>query len=88
MSRKSIILCILALAVMFIGIGVAVLFLYSDVEFPEASKKSHVAADDRHVILSAVPSDAVLAATFADFRSVAPSLIARVFLSISETALM
>lgn len=75
MSRKSIILCILALAVMFIGIGVAVLFLYSDVEFPEASKKSHVAADDRHVILSAVPSDAVLAATFADFRSVAPSLI-------------
>ena len=76
MSRKSIILCVLALAVMFVGIGVAVLYLYSDVESPKASKKSHVAADNRHMVLSAVPSDAVLAAVFADFRTVAPSLVA------------
>ena len=75
MSRKSIILCLIALAVMFVGIGVAVMTLYSDVESPKASKKSHVAADDRHMALSAVPSDAVLVASFADSRSVAPSLI-------------
>lgn len=75
MSRKSIILCLVALAVMFVGISVAVLYLYSDVESPKASKKSHVAADDRHMVLSAVPSDAVLAASFEDFRTAAPSLI-------------
>ena len=75
MSRKSIILCLVALAVMFVGIGVAVLLLYSDVDSPKGSEKSHVAADDRHMVLSAVPSDAVLAATFADFRTVAPVLI-------------
>lgn len=75
MSRKSIILCLIALAVMFVGIGVAVMTLYSDVESPKASKKSHVAADDRHMVLSAVPSDAVLVASFADHRSVAPALI-------------
>ena len=75
MSRKSIILGLVALAVMFVGISVAVLYLYSDVESPKASKKSHVAADDRHMVLSAVPSDAVLAASFEDFRAAAPSLI-------------
>ena len=75
MSRKSIILCLIALGVMFVGIGVAVMTLYSDVDSPKGSKKSHVAADDRHMVISAVPSDAVMVATFADFRSVAPALI-------------
>ena len=61
---------------MFVGIGVAVLFLYSDVESPKGSKKSHVAADDRHMVLTAVPSDAVLAACFSDAEEPAVQLIA------------
>lgn len=75
MSRKSIILCLIALAVMFAGIGVAVLLLYADVDSPRSSNKSHMAADDRHMVLSAVPSDAVLTACFSDHREVASSLI-------------
>ena len=68
MSRKSIILSLLALAVMFVGIGVAVLFLYSDVDMPSLQKKTRVTDDGRHALLSAVPSDAVLAAYFSDMH--------------------
>lgn len=75
MSRKSIILSLLALAVMFVGIGVAVLFLYSDVDMPSLQKKTRVTDDGRHALLSAVPSDAVLAAYFSDMRSAAPDMI-------------
>ena len=78
MSRRSIILCFIALAVMFIGIGVAVLYLYSDVDLPKGTDKSHVAADDRCMVLSAVPSDAVLAAVFADCRSAAPDILGEI----------
>ena len=75
MSKKSIILCFIALAVMFVGIGVAVLYLYSDVDSPKGSTKHHVADDDRYMVLSAVPSDAVLAAFFSDHRTVVPAFI-------------
>ena len=75
MSRKSIILSLIAVAVMLVGIGVAVLFLYSDVEMPSGSRKSHVADDERHALLSAVPSDAVLASCLSDVRKAAPEII-------------
>ena len=61
---------------MIVGIGVAVLYLYSDVEPSHNKNNSQMAADDRHLVLSAVPSDAVLAACFSDARTVAPQLIA------------
>ena len=56
MSRKSIIISLTVLAVMFIGIGVAVLYLYSGMDMPSRPEKSHVADNDRHMLLSAVPS--------------------------------
>lgn len=75
MSRKSIIISLTVLAVMFIGIGVAVLYLYSGMDMPSRPEKSHVADNDRHMLLSAVPSDAVLAACFSDARTAAPEMI-------------
>lgn len=75
MSRRSIIISLIALAVMSLGIGIAVLCLYSDVELPRSVKKSHAAADDRGVVFSAVPSDAIFAACFSDAEKVAPQLI-------------
>ncbi len=76
MSRKSIILSLIALAVMLLGVGVAVLYLYSDMELPVHAGKSQVEDDSRHVVLSAVPSDASLVACFKDARKVAPGLVA------------
>lgn len=75
MSRKSIIISLITLAVMIVGIGVAVLYLYADVEPSNNRKNSQMTADDRHLVLSAVPSDAVLAACFSDARNVAPQII-------------
>ena len=75
MSRKSIIISLTVLAVMFIGIGVAVLYLYSGMDMSSGPEKSHVAYNDRHMLLSAVPSDAVLAACFSDARTAAPEMI-------------
>lgn len=57
MSRKALILCIAALTVMMIAVGVAVAFLYSGVESP--GKSDAVGSESRFVLLSAVPSDAV-----------------------------
>ena len=76
MSRKSIIISLIALAVMIVGIGVAVLYLYADVEPLHKKKNSQMTDGDRHLVLSAVPSDAVLAACFSDARTVAPQIIA------------
>lgn len=75
MSRKSIILSLVALALMLLGIGVAVLLLYSDVDHQAGAKNTHVTEDDRHVLLSAIPSDAVLVSWFSDARKSAPDMI-------------
>ena len=66
MSRKSLILCLSVLAVMVVGTGIAVGFLYSGVDSGKADKSSKVASQDRYKLLAAVPSDAVLVACFSD----------------------
>ena len=64
MSRKSLILCLVALAVMILGIGLAVAFLYSETGGTGVQKKVRVADSDRSLALCAVPSDAVLVAAY------------------------
>jgi len=66
MSRKSLILCLSVLAVLVVGTGLAVAFLYSGVESAKPAKASKVASQDRYKLLAAVPSDAVLVACFSD----------------------
>lgn len=64
MSRKSLILCLVALAVLVAGTGLAVAFLYSGMEDDGKGKTSQVADEDRYLLFPAVPSDAVLVASF------------------------
>ena len=67
MSRRSLILCLSLLAVMVLGIGLAVAFLYSGVDSGKSEKTtSKVAEQGRYLLLSAVPSDAVLVGCFSD----------------------
>lgn len=67
MNRKTLILCLSALAVMVLGLGVAVAFLYSETgsERPASSK---VADESRYLLLPAVPSDAVAVFCFSDME--------------------
>lgn len=66
MDRKTIILCLAVLAVLVLGTGVAVAFLYSGSEKETEIAGSKVADEDRYLLLSAVPSDAVAAACFSN----------------------
>ena len=67
MSRNSIILCLSVLAFLVVGTGIAVAFLYKDVDSVKDSRKTVKVVDqDRYNLLSAVPSDAVLVACFSD----------------------
>ncbi len=67
MSRNSIILCLSVLAFLVVGTGIAVAFLYKDVDSGKDSRKTAKVVDqDRYNLLSAVPSDAVLVACFSD----------------------
>ena len=65
MSRKSLILCLTALAVLILGTGVAVAFLYSGLDSDKRKTSSQVSDQGRYMLLSAVPSDAVLVSCFA-----------------------
>ena len=64
MNRNTIILCLSALAAMVLGIGVAIAFLYSGTGKSDRDRKVKVADSDRCLTLCAVPSDAVLVATY------------------------
>lgn len=64
MSRKSLILCLSALVVMVLGIGIAVAFLYSGTDSVETERKTRVADSERCLVLGAVPADAVLVMTY------------------------
>lgn len=64
MSRKSLILCLAVLAVLVLGTGIAVVFLYSGTGAHNSKKTEQVADTDRYLLMSVVPSDAVLAASF------------------------
>ena len=66
MNRNTIILCLSALAAMIIGIGVAVAFLYSGTGNSDKERKVKVADSDRCLTLCAVPSDAVLVASYSE----------------------
>ncbi len=61
MSRKTLIICLAAMAAMILGIGIAVAVLYSGTGGGEA--KGNVVPDqERFILLPAVPSDAVFVA--------------------------
>ena len=66
MSRKSLIICLSILAFLIVGTGVAVAFLYKDVDTGKSKKTAKVAEQDRYGLLAAVPSDAVLVACLSD----------------------
>lgn len=69
MSRKSLILCLAVLAVMVLGTGVAVAFLYSGTDGGNKDKTEQVASQDRYLLLPAVPSDAILVGCFSEAGS-------------------
>lgn len=66
MSRKSLILCLAVLAVMALGTGVAVAFLYSGTGGGKKGKTEQVASQERYLLLPAVPSDAILIGCFSE----------------------
>ena len=68
MSRKSIIICLAVLAVMIVGVGVAVAMLYSDVDSPQTRKGNFVPDQERYMLLPAVPADAALVACLSDLE--------------------
>ncbi len=65
MNRKSLIICLAALAAMILGIGVAVAFLYSGTGSGKA-KGNAVPDQERYLLLPAVPADAVFVACMSD----------------------
>ena len=64
MDRKTLIICLAVLAVLILGTGVAVAFLYSGNTDDKTKTGGKVADEDRYLLLSAVPSDAVAVACF------------------------
>lgn len=64
MSRKSLILCLSVLAAMIVGIGIAVAFLYSGTSAADGHNTPQTVDGDCCLLLGAVPSDAVLVASF------------------------
>lgn len=62
MSRKSLIICLSVLAVMLLGIGVAIAILYSGTD----DEGNAVPDQDRYLLLPAIPADAVLAGCFSN----------------------
>lgn len=66
MNRQTLILCLSVLSVMILGVGVAVALLYSGTGQTDKGKRMKVADSDRCPALCAVPSDAVLVATYSD----------------------
>ncbi len=62
MSRKALIICMAVLAVMILGVGVAVAFLYSGTADGQSRKGNHVPDEGRYLLLPAVPADAVFVA--------------------------
>lgn len=67
MNKKTLVLCLSILAVMFAGLAVAVGFLYSGTGTGR-SDSSQVADESRYLLLRAVPSDAVAVFCFSDME--------------------
>ena len=66
MSRKSLIACLVVLAIMIVGIAVAVSVLYSGTGQKQKPSSSKVSEDSKYLLLPAVPSDALMLSCFAD----------------------
>lgn len=66
MSRKSLIICLVILAVMIAGIGAALYVLYSGTGETAKATAEKVCDESRYALLPAVPSDAVMLCCFAD----------------------
>lgn len=69
MSRKSLILCLILLAVLIVGTGVAVAFLYSGFDSSK-DKSKQMPVESRYLLLRAVPSDAVAVGCFSGVPTV------------------
>lgn len=69
MSRKSLILCLVLLAVLILGTGAAVLFLYSGFDSSKG-KTEQMPVESRYLLLRAVPSDAVAVGCFSGVPTV------------------
>ena len=67
MSRRAIIICLAAIAVLIMGTGAAVAFLYSGFD-KGGSVEAKVSGEGKHSLLYAVPSDAVLVGCFDNVR--------------------
>ncbi len=75
MSRKSLIICLAVLAVMVLGVGVAVAVLYSDTD--DGGKRSREVVPDqgRYLLLPAVPSDALMVGCFSEAQTALGGLL-------------
>lgn len=62
MDRKSLIYCLILLAVLVLGTGIAVAFLYSGTSSDADRDKAQVADQSRYALLPVVPSDALAVA--------------------------
>lgn len=75
MSRKSLIICLAVLAVMILGVGVAVAFLYSGTGGGQTHKGNAVPDQERYLLLPAVPADAVVVACLSDVKDASGTLL-------------
>ena len=64
MSRRSIILCLSLMAVLLVGLGVAITVLYSGIETSDRTVKTSAGADGSRSCLCVVPSDAILVSSY------------------------
>lgn len=72
MNRGTLIFCLSVLAVLMVGLGLAVAFLYSGTETKPVS--SQVADESRYLLLPAVPADAMAVFCYADAEDADTSL--------------
>lgn len=75
MSRRSLIICLAILAVMMLGVGVAVAVLYSGTGGDKADGGNVVPDQERYLLLPAVPADAVLVGCFSDAEEAMSGLL-------------
>lgn len=75
MSRKSLIICLVALATMVIFIVLGVMFLYSGTDTRHEEYK--VADNSQYLLMPAVPTDALLVGCFSDPSAVLPSIVSK-----------
>ena len=76
MSRRSLIICLAVLALMVLGVGIAVAILYSGTG-SERSASSQVADESRYLLLPAVPSDAVAVFCYSEMEDARLNLFSK-----------